>query len=936
MKRLLNIRRTQPPQDPQKWVPILGELQKTLQKGEYLPLRPLPMFESNFVQVTNHGAPAFVHHRTNKLTMGVAASLPGLVLPDILLLARPPEGKDCSNLNLTRMIPLDLAHLYVHDLPSWRLKLRLITGRYYYLELDAPDHELGFLFDRWIRLINLLHEPTISWAPRTMNTPPLDAPLDGAPASTWRLQDQSGSRLTVEVAQRTFPYKIFSSHKQRKTKTVKHTLRSQAVGDSLPLIWSQLKPPEDQMKVTAKKSYLDACPEGSKTLIRVSEKASITIRTIFSIISGTMNQAHKSDSEGTTGRGGLIETPTQCVAQGSPGLPFIDSCGHMDTFLWTQDLNELMDTESTSLSSSLYTSPYPALYIFPKSNDKARPIGTMKYMGPLSSQKAASAPITPGKAPFILDQSTKVPAEPAPAQKAPALPAPARKTPAAPWSTQKSPAKPSLFYKVPPSVSQKPPFIPAPPRKAPVLAAPPQKTLPPIPKLLQVPAGSQKATPPKKELLVLNTQSQKTPTARYQKTPDSRAKAPEDPSVLPAGDMLERKSEGKQEPVVLMRGQKTKVVDMRAQTTALQLPSATTKKQSKEILISKTQEVTLEALTCRGKSEDRAHKMREETTVNLPDLKSKEIEKQKKWVFTQEVAVEGPRTENNRAFSVEGLTLAKMMIMAKSKQQHLKSDTISLPSWFSMTSRESAISVLANLPFNASQMALPEGTQVVIRSSTKVKEKTQHQVEEKPPEDSLRTSKEPIIEFPKTDSPKVGKTVQFPTIMTRSGLESISLTALTSPITETEPSVRVPPKPGVKHQGLKQAQTEQQPLAVVGSTSEVLLPIVLEMENKRKMSMKEKISVKEFGTPHAQVLGSQSQVLMLLQQAVYPHNLLSLIFSSSFRLILQTAEWLTILTIPDVEDGWDVCSFGELQNAKATGSSGGKTANGGLREVILR
>lgn len=51
MKRLFNLRRTQPPKDPQKWVPILGELQKTLLKGEYLPLRPLPMFESNFVQV---------------------------------------------------------------------------------------------------------------------------------------------------------------------------------------------------------------------------------------------------------------------------------------------------------------------------------------------------------------------------------------------------------------------------------------------------------------------------------------------------------------------------------------------------------------------------------------------------------------------------------------------------------------------------------------------------------------------------------------------------------------------------------------------------------------------------------------------------------------------------------------------------------------------
>ena len=41
------------------------------------------------------------------------------------------------------MIPLDLAHLYIHDLSAWRLKLRLVTGRYYYLELDAPDSEVG-------------------------------------------------------------------------------------------------------------------------------------------------------------------------------------------------------------------------------------------------------------------------------------------------------------------------------------------------------------------------------------------------------------------------------------------------------------------------------------------------------------------------------------------------------------------------------------------------------------------------------------------------------------------------------------------------------------------------------------------------------------------------------------------------------------------------
>ncbi|XP_036057012.1 protein FAM71E2 [Onychomys torridus] len=835
MKRLLKIRRTQAPQEPQKWVPILGELQKTLQKGEYLPLRPLPMFESNFVQVTNHGAPALVHHKTNKLTMGVAASLPGLVLPDILLLARPPEDRDCSSLNLTRMIPLDLAHLYVHDLPTWRLKLRLITGRYYYLELDAPDHELGFLFDRWLRLINLLHEPTISWAPRTMNMPLLDTIQDGAPASTWRLQDQSAGTLTAEVAEGTFPCKMFSSQKQRKTKMIKHSFRSQAVGDSLPLLWSQLQPPKDQKKVTEKKSYLGACPAGSETLIRVSEKASITIRTIFSIISGTMNQEHRSDSEGTIGRCRLIETPTQCVSHNTHDLAFMDSHGHLDTFLWTQDLDNLIDTESTSLSSPLPTSPYPpAFYIFPpgssfaKSKDKAKPkpIGSMKYM---------SSPITSGKTPFIWDKSTKVPAEPAPAQKAPALPAPSQKAPAAPWSTQKSSAKPSPFSKAPPSGSQKTPSVPGPPQKAPVLVTQPQKTLPPALKLPQAPAGSQKAVPPKKDILVLNA-----PTAQSQKAPDSKAKAPVDPSMLQAGDTLERKSEGKQEPGVLVGEQKRKAVEMK--TTPLQLPSTTAKKQSKEVLISKTQEVTLEALKGRGKLEERVHKM-EKTTVNLPDLKSMEIESQKKWLLTKEVAAEGPYLEDTRPFSVEGLALAKMMIVANSRQQHLKPTTISLPSWFSMTSRASAMSVLANLPFNTSQMTLPERTQVVVKeqssSYTKMRENKPHQMEKNPPKGSLKMSKEPTAELPKTVNISLKDTSQ-------------PLTSLTAPISKTKSSVRVPQKPEVKHQGFKQANTQQQPLAVPGPTAELPLPTILEMEDKRKMATEDEMPVKKPGAHHAQ------------------------------------------------------------------------------------
>ena len=58
MNRLRNLRRPEPLRGPPQWVPTLSELQKTLQQGEHLPLRPLPMFESNFVQVPGSLSPA--------------------------------------------------------------------------------------------------------------------------------------------------------------------------------------------------------------------------------------------------------------------------------------------------------------------------------------------------------------------------------------------------------------------------------------------------------------------------------------------------------------------------------------------------------------------------------------------------------------------------------------------------------------------------------------------------------------------------------------------------------------------------------------------------------------------------------------------------------------------------------------------------------------
>uniref|UniRef100_H0XJ20 Golgi associated RAB2 interactor protein-like Rab2B-binding domain-containing protein n=1 Tax=Otolemur garnettii TaxID=30611 RepID=H0XJ20_OTOGA len=339
-------------------------MQKTLQKGEYLPLRPLPMFESNFVQVTNRGGPVYVHHGTNRLTMGVAASLPGLMLPDILLIARHPEGRECAGLVLTRLIPLDLVHLYVHDFFTWRLKLRLVTGRYYYLELEAPDSEVAFLFDRWIRLINLLREPATTWTPRTMHTPPLDVSLAEPPASTWHLQletpDQGLSPLLfpVTVAQPSLPNKTLTAQRQKKVKmaappltvppsphrqALKRRFKSQAVGDSVPLIWSQLEHADVKKKSTEKKPHSDVCADRSHTQIHTSEKTSITIRTIFSIISSTINQAYASDSDEATGQRRLLETPSHCLSDEGPDFFFPGSHGHWHPHLWQANIEDLMD-----------------------------------------------------------------------------------------------------------------------------------------------------------------------------------------------------------------------------------------------------------------------------------------------------------------------------------------------------------------------------------------------------------------------------------------------------------------------------------------------------------------------------------------------------------------------------------------------------------------
>ncbi|XP_054553512.1 Golgi-associated RAB2 interactor protein 5B [Talpa occidentalis] len=691
MNWLWNIRRVDPQQGSPKWVPTLGELQKTLQKGEHLPLRPLPMFESNFVQVTNGGSPVYVHHGANRLTMGVAASLPGLVLPDILLIARPPEGRDGPNVVLTRMIPLDLARLYVHDLAAWRLKLRLVTGRYYYLELDAPYSEGAFLFNRWIRLIDLLQQPSNTWVPRTAHTPPLGLASTEAPASTWRLQGPAHTRRSVMIVQPTFPYAVLTSQKQKKAKALKRRFKSQAVGDSEPLLWSKLEQ-AGAKETPSKRSH----PDLHKSQHPVSEKPSITIRTIFSIISNTVSnspssaKACSSDSDGAALRG-LLEPATRCVRPDTRSASPLGSYDHLERRLWQQDIQDLMDPESSTLSSSsLGPAPCapaprpPAPCPLRRPKEKGRPVGAQRRPKPPPPPRAPPAPPSSRKAPFLLDRSHKIPAvrapsrklsggaprkAPEPPQKAPAPAGPARKGPQASATPHGAPSTPASARKTRP-VSPKGPGGRTPSQRA-----------PPAP-----------GAPPKAASPAARRRKSQVPPAPPPRAAGAAARPvawdPAEGVLLPSGsgEALPgpRAAEGQPGPLARVGTQETEVVEVRAQQTSRQLPGGTTKVDSTRLVVSRAHELSLGGWTGAERLQDVTLRKTEETVLDAPGLRTTRLGQQHKWVRTRELAAGGPVQAHSRPFSAEGLALAKLMILANSAEAALRPPPGALPSWLTV------------------------------------------------------------------------------------------------------------------------------------------------------------------------------------------------------------------------------------------------------------
>ncbi|XP_053141204.1 Golgi-associated RAB2 interactor protein 2 isoform X2 [Hemicordylus capensis] len=150
----------------------MGELQRVLDRGEYVPLASAPVFESNFVQVNRRGESIYLHNRPNYVIMGVCSSRPNSLLPNVLLLAHSSTSSSQEDISihpalseqsyledelvLTRFLPLKFVDLSVHSAKKRRIKLKLVSGRAYYLELCAPPQSQAALFRQWTRLISLL------------------------------------------------------------------------------------------------------------------------------------------------------------------------------------------------------------------------------------------------------------------------------------------------------------------------------------------------------------------------------------------------------------------------------------------------------------------------------------------------------------------------------------------------------------------------------------------------------------------------------------------------------------------------------------------------------------------------------------------------------------------------------------------------------------
>ncbi|POI34696.1 hypothetical protein CIB84_001552, partial [Bambusicola thoracicus] len=152
---------------------IMGDLQRLLNQGEYALFASDPMLESRFVQINQRGELINLHNRPTSVTIGICAassSMPSGMLLAYKVPVSPQEimanlqkftdhPSQVEQLTLSRFLPLQFVELSVHSTDKKQLKLKLVNGRSYYLELCASPDQQQQLFHHWLELISLLKRP---------------------------------------------------------------------------------------------------------------------------------------------------------------------------------------------------------------------------------------------------------------------------------------------------------------------------------------------------------------------------------------------------------------------------------------------------------------------------------------------------------------------------------------------------------------------------------------------------------------------------------------------------------------------------------------------------------------------------------------------------------------------------------------------------------
>uniref|UniRef100_A0A8C9IK30 Family with sequence similarity 71 member D n=1 Tax=Piliocolobus tephrosceles TaxID=591936 RepID=A0A8C9IK30_9PRIM len=123
--------------------------------------------------VNRRGESIYLHNRANWVTVGICSSSSTHKIPNVMLLAHltPAARKDteplfkslltsppAEKLVLTRFLPLQFVTLSVHDAENMRLKVKLVSGRAYYLQLCTSACKQDTLFSQWVALISLLNQ----------------------------------------------------------------------------------------------------------------------------------------------------------------------------------------------------------------------------------------------------------------------------------------------------------------------------------------------------------------------------------------------------------------------------------------------------------------------------------------------------------------------------------------------------------------------------------------------------------------------------------------------------------------------------------------------------------------------------------------------------------------------------------------------------------